>query len=377
VRFHAQSALLFLLLCLTSNPAMVAQTDQEGSNGNHPGPRENPERRQGRIGSRSLTLGESLAILGAALDSRHHGDIDSDCSHFVHGLYQQAGFPYEYASSSELYVGIDQFRRVNSPQPGDLAVWRGHVGVVINPVQHSFFSLLRSGPGVDSYESPYWKERGRPHFFRYVKAVSSDVLSNSTRTVRLKPVNTESREPTATDRGPGGSEESSRETVASANPPMGTANPGVTVVQSVHPKTEEVGAAFLQACANSEGSLRERDVFKLTQSLVVFDRIEVRKVHLKGNQNWAEIEIDQLASLSGSKAEVHRRSERQRWPLSRRDDTSWELTPSQDTIYLPQDAAVRLLAHELAQLTEGSSDTPNRTQAKAELARLLNVLLGR
>src|SRR5258707_5612971 len=115
-------------------------------------------------------MDEGLAILSAALDSRHHAGCTSDCSDFVHGLYERAGFPYEYASSSDLYAGIDEFRRVTSPQPGDLAVWRGHAGIVINPAQHSFFSRLRSGPGVDSYNSPYWKRRGRPRFFFFVKA---------------------------------------------------------------------------------------------------------------------------------------------------------------------------------------------------------------
>jgi hypothetical protein len=33
------------------------------------------------------------------------------------------------------------------PLPYNLAVWRGHAGIVVNPVQHSFFSVLRSGPG--------------------------------------------------------------------------------------------------------------------------------------------------------------------------------------------------------------------------------------
>ncbi|MGA7930063.1 MAG: hypothetical protein WCA20_29230 [Candidatus Sulfotelmatobacter sp.] len=145
------------------------------SNGAYRVTREDSE--QNTMEYHPLTLDEGLAILGAALDSRHHASFLSDCSHFVHGLYTRAGFPYQYAPSVDLYAGIDEFQRVTTPQPGDLAVWRGHAGVVINPVQHSFFSLLRSGPGVDSYDSPYWKQRGRPRFFRYVKAAPSAVRS--------------------------------------------------------------------------------------------------------------------------------------------------------------------------------------------------------
>jgi hypothetical protein len=151
--------------------------------------------------------------------------------------------------------------------------------------------------------------------------------------------------------------------------------PRVAVVNSIHPKPDQVGAAFLQACTDSEENLRGRDLFKSAQSLIVFDRFEVRKVHISGNQDWVEVQIDELVSVMGSKAEVHKRSERQRWPLTRRDNTSWELTPSRDTIYVPQHVAVRVLAHELAQLTEDSPATASRTQDKAELARLLDVLL--
>ena len=112
---------------------------------------------------------EGLDILGAALDTRHRLTIERDCSHLVHALYERAGFPYPYSNSRELYAGIGQFQAVAQPQPGDLIVWRGHVGIVVSPARHSFFSALRSGRGVERYDSPYWSRRGRPRFFRYVK----------------------------------------------------------------------------------------------------------------------------------------------------------------------------------------------------------------
>ena len=161
MRFHAKGVLLLLLLYVTA--ARVALAQEKGANSNvaYRVTRETPAQQQQKpIGFRPLTPSEGLTILGVALDSRyHHADFSADCSHFVHGLYERAGFPYEYASSSDLYAGIDEFRRVASPQPGDLAVWRGHAGVVVNPVQHSFFSVLSSGPGVDLYDAPYWKQR--------------------------------------------------------------------------------------------------------------------------------------------------------------------------------------------------------------------------
>jgi hypothetical protein len=161
MQFCANVALSVVLLCLPAVPPVLAQESQHKTTAPRP-----------------LTRHEGLAIVHAALQSRHRA---ADCSHLVHSVYERAGFPYDYAPSSDLYAGIDEFRGVTNPHPGDLAVWHGHAGIVVNPAQHSFFSTLSSGPGVDSWDSPYWSQWGRPHFFRYLKHVSSDVLSSTTR----------------------------------------------------------------------------------------------------------------------------------------------------------------------------------------------------
>ncbi len=166
MQFRAKGALFLLLFCPVVVPAAPAQESQHET-----------------TPPRLLTRHEGLTIVRAALHSRHH---EADCSHLVHALYKSSGHPYDYAPSSDLYAGIDEFRRVANPQPGDLAVWRGHAGIVVNPAEHSFFSMLSSGPGVDSWDSPYWKQWGRPRFFRYVKQAPG-VLSSSLRNTTLKP----------------------------------------------------------------------------------------------------------------------------------------------------------------------------------------------
>src|SRR5579863_7667766 len=133
--FHAKGSLILVLLCLAAIPATLAQEKRGRSNEGDQVTcedltRKDPGLQQNLAGSKPLTPAEGLAILGAALDSRHHAEFLSDCSHFVHGLYERAGFPYDYASSVELYAGIAEFQRVASPQSGDLAVWRGHAGIV-------------------------------------------------------------------------------------------------------------------------------------------------------------------------------------------------------------------------------------------------------
>src|SRR5215472_5398400 len=63
---------------------------------------------------------EGEAVVEAAWELRKGLAPKPDCSHFVNAVYARAGFDYEYARSSEIFDGIDSFRRVRNPQPGDL-----------------------------------------------------------------------------------------------------------------------------------------------------------------------------------------------------------------------------------------------------------------
>jgi hypothetical protein len=163
--------------------ASAAQQSTESSQADHTALRGSSD----VIAPSLLSPDRGLAIIGAALESRKPTDSNADCSNLVHAIYERAGLPYSYANSSELYRGVKEFQRILNPQAGDLVVWRGHVGIVISPKQHSFFSAMRSGRGVESYNSPYWQARGRPRFFRYLKAASRTQYSASTRNTNLQP----------------------------------------------------------------------------------------------------------------------------------------------------------------------------------------------
>jgi cell wall-associated NlpC family hydrolase len=116
-----------------------------------------------------LSADDRLAVIASALDSKTPRYAERDCSHLVHAIYERAGFPYAYASSDDLYAGVEGFQRVSQPQSGDLVVWPGHAGIVIRPSRHVFFSFLHSGPGTDDYRNRYWEGRGQPRFYRYMK----------------------------------------------------------------------------------------------------------------------------------------------------------------------------------------------------------------
>ena len=117
---------------------------------------------------RSLSADEGLAVIGAALDFSHERRSKPDCSHLVHQIYSDAGFPYPYASSRDLYRGIYEFERVTSPQPGDLIAWRSHSGIVVQRSPGWRPGKPNSGLGVDYYDAGYWRKKGGPRFYRFV-----------------------------------------------------------------------------------------------------------------------------------------------------------------------------------------------------------------
>ena len=120
---------------------------------------------------RTLTPDDRKSVLATAFDWREIHHSGRDCSHLVHDIYEEAGFPYRYVGSEDLYAGTPGFQRVSRPQAGDVIVWHGHAGIVVHPSRHTFFSFLSSrGPSIDDYKSGYWKGRGQPRFYRYVKA---------------------------------------------------------------------------------------------------------------------------------------------------------------------------------------------------------------
>src|SRR5260370_38436357 len=103
---------------------------------------------------------------------------------------------------------------------------------------------------------------------------------------------------------------------------------------------------------------------------MVFDQLSVERVRLQRDRGWAEVRINGVFKLPRERLNSTKRTERQRWPLVRRDHNTWELTLPPEAIYIPSDVAVRMLVQQLASLTaETARQTPS-TEQKGELSRL-------
>ena len=373
---------VFLFLVLSTVAAATAQRTRDASVTTHPSTSIDASRHAQQLTSPTLTGEEGLAVVGAALKSHPRPGLKSDCSHLVHAIYERAGFPYAYANSSDLYTGIAEFRRVFRPQPGDLVVWPGHVGVAVDPTQNSFFSALRSGQSVESYDSAYWKHRGRPHFFRYVKKAPATVQVAASRTANLKPngmASPGSQPLIPRNAGFNAAEEAEAEAVLSPTrvetSPANVALPRIQLLNSKRPKPGEVSAALGKNFSETGGALQGENLLKPSRRVVVFDQLKVERVRLKREQGWVDVVINGAFSLPRQNANSKKHTERQRWLLSRRSHDTWELALPPQVIYVSNGVAVRMLVHQLAALTEDASGPPDSTDAKIELAHLLSALL--
>lgn len=78
-----------------------------------------------------------------------------DCSGFVQYVFAQYGITLP-RSSREMYDHAGS--KVNDPEPGDIVVFSGHVGIYLG--NNQFISATTTyGVHVDSLENPYWRSK--------------------------------------------------------------------------------------------------------------------------------------------------------------------------------------------------------------------------
>jgi len=375
-------ALAFALVCLLAVASARAQ--------NAEAPQEKPST------TRLLTVDEGRSIADAALEPEQPARGTQDCSHLIHEIYRTSGFEYPYASSFELFAGNENFARVRYPHAGDLIVWPGHVGIVVDPLQHRFSSLVSTGFDVQDYEGAYWKSRGRPRFYRY-KVQNGGVL-----TAAKGPA---SRQASNANRPPGDGtliEERAGEENSALNRPTKAASeratliygpvapedvtepsgpfeiPTSTIVSAAGklPTREEVAEAISEL-SDAAGNLRKDDPFKTRSPLVFVEHFSVVKVEIKRDHGWAHLQVESKVSIDGGAIQRKSRRENVRWEL-RRVPAGWEVVIPPDRTYVPHDVAVKDLAAQLARLTQSEGPTASRAttvQQESHIANLLSALL--
>lgn len=331
---------------------------------------------------RTLSRSEGTALRDFALAQPSDLEPKPDCSHLMHQIFAAAGLEYPYANSFDIYAGVPQFRRVRSAQPGDLVVWRGHVGLVVDPEGRSFYSSLGSGIQTDDYDSRYWRKRGQPRFYRYLTTGSdkSGVLLARLRTPH-PPTTTTPTQPGASSLDTQATinrsvSEEENDALTAETAPASPAEllrvpDSIPIVTAGAAPTRAEVAQALSELTNGSGRVLRRPNFgQLARPIVIFDQLSVEKVKVRRNQGSAEVRVKWRLLLDQGRTKKSSRSEKLQWQL-RQNQEGWQVLAIPDRVYVPADVGVQVLAERLAAL---SRDNDERDQ-QAKLASLLNTML--
>jgi hypothetical protein len=340
-------------------------------------------------GARLLTLRDGEKIVNAAWEREQKTGRRPDCSHLVHEVYALAGYPYPYADSFDLYVGTEGFVRMATPHPGDLVVWRGHVGIVVDPAKHSFYSSLNSGLRTEFYDAREWRARGPARFYRYANAAPGKLTPANEGDARI------TKEPTQVVTAPlvrGSPETSSTalpmtknsDSSATASRDLGAPSsvgafeiPSSILVAASQdkPTQAEIADAVSELNNGSGNVLREEDLSQVGRKVIIYDDLRIERAEFRGKRGSAHARIESRVTLIGESIERKPQHEKFRWELLRVSG-GWEVLVPKDRIYVPRDVAVRMLAERLASLVQASgvSDSDLSIRQQARIVHILSAL---
>ncbi len=405
---------LWLCAAVSLGPVSLAVADQAQTSGQQTATRETPhtgKQASGQkaqatqppaipAGFRPLSLNEGRAIVQDMAWADDEEGLAPDCSHLVHTLYEQAGHPYPYASSLDLYRGTGQFIRVRTPQPGDLIVWRGHVGIVVNPREQSFFSSVTSGAHLGNYRSAYWRSRGYARFYRYLTksplkggGAASEAANRPLQPKEQGVIGTENRPslqtmngtPASTGkaagkaRGDGASSQAHNEVVAATVTRSENSSPTAPLQIPLRtgghtPKAADVTAALEAANLEAGEVLRAGNLERLGRPIVVYRQLLVSGVELKGKRGTAQIQVEIVAAVTAERMESQLGWEDHQMELHHTKQ-GWVMTQGNEIAYVPRDGALRVLAARLAALTQSTDRSTEKDREQASIIRFLNLLV--
>jgi hypothetical protein len=337
-----------------------------------------PQDADDRVLPRLVSKEEGDALAQIALHHWPQVHDKPDCSHLVHDVYAEAGLDYEYATTNDLFDGIDSFRRVRDPQAGDLVVWQGHVGIVIDPEDTSFYSSVVSGFSVSSFTSSYWEGRGPRRFYRYKisRAQSARLLQRASggkpyatmvRPVPYESTHVESQEYDSLEIEPNTPPRGARKDVRSAVMSENRiANAVVTAART--PTKEEIRLAFMKLSDSNSRALQQSP--DLDGPIEIVDSIEPGQIEVQGSFGWVEIRVKRIAGFTNGRMNASNRTIKVRFTLQRQAD-GWTLRDPANCSYLLRPAAVRMITARLAELARD----PDHEKDLKPLTRALGVLM--
>jgi hypothetical protein len=386
MRSTLKFALLFLcLLVAIAGPAAKAETNDD----------------YGQTVLVSPEQGEALAAF--ALQSEKRMRPKPDCSHLVHLLYARAGLIYPYEDSRVLYRGVSDFQRVKTPQPGDLVVWLGHVGIVLSTEEKTFISSVHSGILTESWKAPHWIRRGRPRFYRYRIGPETDMnllskvmgLENGRQIEARNSAGPDINVPLPSSAAPstiGSEPDSVRQqpsdlsqlaTGSADESSHGSASIIGTITQHQMPSREQIAEAIIEGSKAHARRLIDGETLDVTHPFTVFSRLEVKKIKAKHESGWVTLRVSETIFQEDGRILPARTTELELSMVHRKDGV-WVISDPRERTYLAQEQALevferqtelllrqapnssstRIVVKSLDHLFDQQSDTPQRAAIK-------------
>ena len=370
MRFALKFALLFLCLLTAFD-----------------GPRAKAEDDYGNTVLVSPEQGEAVAAFALQAEKRIHPK--PDCSHLVHLLYARAGLIYPYEDSRVLYRGISDFQRVKTPQPGDLVIWLGHVGIVLSPEEKTFLSSVRSGILTESWTAPHWARRGRPRFYRYRIGPEADMnllaaimgdnsrpqmeARNSSRIPPLVQLPSSATQPIAdsdADRSQQEGGDSSPQDARSQD--KGGHDSGsivATIIQRQMPSRRQIASAILESSRARATQLIGGETLDVARPFSIFSQLEVKRIKIKHENGSVTLQLSETMCQEDGRILPARTVERE-LTISRRSDGAWVISDSRERTYLVEEQALEIFERQAALFLQRAPNSGNARIVVKALDRL-------
>lgn len=337
--------------------------------------------------------GEALAAF--ALQSERRIRPKPDCSHLVHLLYVRAGLIYPYEDSRVLYRGVRDFKRVKTPQAGDLAVWMGHVGIVLSPEEKTFLSSVRSGIITESWAAPHWVRRGRPRFYRYrigpdadmnllARIMNDDTLPqiegrSSGRNGNGVPLPSPATQAMATSQADGLQQEYPDASVQDARETNESDRDSALIVAAITqrqvPSRREIAAAIVEDSKTRGRRLIAGEPLDMAHPFSVFSRLEVEKIKVKHERGSITLEVSEAICQEDGRILPARTMERE-LSIVRRSDGVWIISDPQQRTYVTEEQALEIFEHQAGIILRGAPNSSSARLAVKALDRLYDQQQG-
>lgn len=330
--------------------------------------------------------GEAVAAFALQAEKRIHPK--PDCSHLVHLLYARAGLIYPYEDSRVLYRGISDFQRVKTPQPGDLAVWLGHVGIVLSPEEKTFLSSVRSGILTESWTAPHWARRGRPRFYRYRIGPAADMNLLATimgddsrpqmeaRSSRIPPP--VQRPSSATQEiADSDADRSQPELIESPQQDIKNTDEGshdsgsivATLIQRQMPSRRQIAATILESSRARATQLIGGETLDVARPFSIFSQLEVKRIKIKHENGLVTLQLSETMCQEDGRILPARTVERELL-ISRRSNSVWVISDPRERTYLVEEQALEIFERQAALFLQRAPNSSNTRIVVKTLDRL-------